>query len=159
MVDGWVQVLVIVAIVGSAVMSGIFFAFSVFVMQSLDKLPPAQGVAAMQSINVTIVTPLFVLVFLGTAVASVVLAAAAVLQLDDDGAVAVLVGSLLYLVGCMVVTIGYHIPRNNTLDTFDAASPEAAAYWERFVPRWVAGNHLRTLGCVGAVVAFSLALT
>jgi uncharacterized membrane protein len=31
---------------------GIFFAFSAFVMKALDRLPPAQGIAAMQSINV-----------------------------------------------------------------------------------------------------------
>ena len=30
-----------------------FFAFSTFVMQALDRLPAPQGIAAMQSINVT----------------------------------------------------------------------------------------------------------
>jgi uncharacterized membrane protein len=158
MVEGWVHVAVVIALVGCAVMSGIFFAFSNFMMQALRRLPPAQGVAAMQSINVAIVTPLFVLALLGTAAACVVLAVAGVLRLDDDGAPLVLTGSLLYLVGCMAVTIGYHIPRNQGLDRLDAATPEAAAYWARFVPRWTAGNHLRTLASVGAVIAFALAL-
>jgi uncharacterized membrane protein len=158
MIEGWVQVLVVVALIGCAVMSGIFFAFSNFMMQALDKLPPAQGVAAMQAINVAIITPLFLLAFLGTAIVCAVLAVTAALRLDEDGAPLVLTGSLLYLVGCLVITIGYHIPRNNALDGYDASTPAAAEYWERFVPRWTAGNHVRTLATVGAVVAFALAL-
>ena len=37
-------------------------------MQALARLPPAQGIAAMQSINVVVINPLFLTVFLGTAV-------------------------------------------------------------------------------------------
>ncbi len=37
---------------GSATVGGAFFAFSTFAMQGLRRLPPAQGAAAMQEINV-----------------------------------------------------------------------------------------------------------
>jgi hypothetical protein len=40
-------------------MPGVFFAFSSFVMAALRRLPAAQGIAAMQSIHVTAVTPVF----------------------------------------------------------------------------------------------------
>ena len=36
---------------GCGLVAGVFFAFSTFVMKALGKLPPAQGVAAMQSIT------------------------------------------------------------------------------------------------------------
>lgn len=51
------DVLALVAAVGSALIGGAFFAFSSFVMGALGKLPPAQGVAAMQSINVVVINP------------------------------------------------------------------------------------------------------
>ena len=37
---------------GSALVAGVFFAFSSFVMKVLARVPSAEGIAAMQSINV-----------------------------------------------------------------------------------------------------------
>jgi len=37
----------------SAVMGGVFFTFSTFVMSALGKLRPAEGIRAMQRINIT----------------------------------------------------------------------------------------------------------
>ena len=45
------------AAVGAGVNGGVFFAFSSFVMPALQRLPDAQGIAAMQSVNVTAVRP------------------------------------------------------------------------------------------------------
>ena len=59
------------------------FAFSSFVMPALRRLRPAQGAAAMQSINVTAVRPPFMLAFGGTAVSSVALLVVAVTALDE----------------------------------------------------------------------------
>ncbi|WP_010496926.1 hypothetical protein [Paenibacillus elgii] len=44
---------------GSGLIAGLFFAFSTFVMSALARLPAEQGIAAMQSINVTVLNPLF----------------------------------------------------------------------------------------------------
>ena len=44
------------AALGCAMMSGVFFAFSTFVMKALARLPAEQGVAAMQAINVAAAT-------------------------------------------------------------------------------------------------------
>ena len=53
---------------GAATVGGVFFAFSTFVMRALAQLPPAQGIAAMQRINVVVLNPLFLGTFMGTAV-------------------------------------------------------------------------------------------
>ena len=53
--------------IGTALIAGAFFAFSSFVMGALGKLPPAQGIAAMQSINVVVINPWFMSAFIGTA--------------------------------------------------------------------------------------------
>lgn len=44
---------------GCGLIAGFFFAFSAVVMKALGKLPPAQGIAAMQSINVVVINPWF----------------------------------------------------------------------------------------------------
>ncbi len=46
---------------------GIFFAFSSFVMRALAKMPDAEGIAAMQSINVVVINPSFLGAFVGSA--------------------------------------------------------------------------------------------
>jgi hypothetical protein len=58
------------ATVGAAIMAGLLFAFSNFVMRALLQMAPAAGMEAMQRINLTIVNPVFLLVFVGTALLS-----------------------------------------------------------------------------------------
>jgi uncharacterized membrane protein len=58
--------LALVAALGCGLMAGTFFAFSVFVMRALGRLPGAHGIAAMQSINIAVVNPWFMTVFMGT---------------------------------------------------------------------------------------------
>jgi uncharacterized membrane protein len=61
------ELLAIAAAVGCGLMSGLLFAFSLVVMRALAELPAQQGMHAMQRINVLIVHPLFLVLFLGTA--------------------------------------------------------------------------------------------
>ena len=58
--------LVYATAIGAALVAGIFYAFSTFVMQALGRLAPRDGIAAMQSINVTVINPLFFVAFFGT---------------------------------------------------------------------------------------------
>lgn len=59
--------LTVAAALGSGLIAGVFFAFSNFVMKALSRVPSAEGLAAMQSINVMVLNPLFLGVFMGTA--------------------------------------------------------------------------------------------
>ncbi|MFC4947324.1 hypothetical protein [Pseudonocardia sp. GCM10023141] len=59
-------VLARVGLLGSALVAGTFYAFSAFVMPALQRLPAAEGVAAMQSVNITAVQPAYLTVLLGT---------------------------------------------------------------------------------------------
>jgi uncharacterized membrane protein len=59
MSDRVMVVVTMVCALGCGVNAGVFFAFSSFVMHALSRLPPTQGMAAMQSINVVAVTPVF----------------------------------------------------------------------------------------------------
>src|SRR5689334_16197739 len=99
MMDYLLGGLTVLAILGSGTIGGVFFAFSTFVMAALARLPAPQGIAAMQSINVTVINPLFLGVFMGTALLCAILAVTALWNWDVAGAAFLFVGSVLYLAG------------------------------------------------------------
>jgi uncharacterized membrane protein len=59
--------LTLAAALGSALVAGVLFAFSVSVMDALDRVPPGQAINVMNQINETIVRPGFMIAFVGTA--------------------------------------------------------------------------------------------
>jgi uncharacterized membrane protein len=63
MFDGALFVLTLLAMLGCGLMAGFFFAFSAVIMAALARLPPAQGIAAMQTINVVVINPWFGVAF------------------------------------------------------------------------------------------------
>ena len=156
MIEGPIHVLTVAAAVGSGVVAGVFFAFSTFVMRGLGRLPAPQGIAAMQGINAAAPTPLFMLALFGTVPVCVALIVWAVISFDEPGAAHLLVAGGLYLVAPLL-TIGYHVPRNNALAALDPRSGDAARFWARYLRNWTAWNHARTLGPLAAAAVFVLA--
>ncbi|GAB4198563.1 MAG: hypothetical protein Fur006_48470 [Coleofasciculaceae cyanobacterium] len=59
-------VLKLFAALGCGLVAGVFFAFSTFVMSALARLQAAQGITAMQSINITAINPPFMVALFGT---------------------------------------------------------------------------------------------
>jgi uncharacterized membrane protein len=159
MIDGPYFVLTMLGVLGTGLVAGVFCGFSTFVMRALAALPPAQGVAAMQAINVAAVRPAFMIVFLGSAVLCAVLAVVTFVLLPDEGTVELLLGSALYLVGCFGVTMAANVPRNDALARLDPGTPEAASYWPKYVSEWTTWNHVRTIASAAAAVSYVLALT
>lgn len=153
-----VAILALVAALGSGLMAGLFFAFSVTVMQALAQQPPAQGMAAMRAINVTIINPLFLGVFFGTAVACLLLVAIITLGGPTAGGGYLLGGSLCYLLGNILVTLLCNVPRNNRLESLRPQAAEAAAYWADYLRSWTAWNHLRSATGVAAMALLIIGL-
>lgn len=151
-------VLTLCSALGCGLMAGVFFAFSTFVMKALARLPPAEGIAAMQSINAMAVRPAFLSAFLGTALTCLALAVSAVLHWHAPDAAWRLLGSLLYLIGGFLVTIVFNVPRNDALAAVDPGSAEAATLWPWFVAAWTAWNHVRTVACLAAAALLTIAL-
>lgn len=150
--------LVLFAAIGCALTAGIFFAFSTFVMQALALQPPAPGIAAMQSINITVINPWFMAAFFGPAVAGIMLAILALQQWDRPGALYWLAGTLLYLLGTIGVTFAGNIPLNDALAIVSPDSAEGAALWTRYLTDWTFWNHVRTIAAFLAAGLFTLSL-
>ena len=145
------------AALGAGLMAGLFFAFSVSVMRALSRIPAPAGIAAMQAINIVILNPLFGLVFFGTVLASLLLGGAGLMMWDRPGAMYLVAGGLLYVIGGFVVTMAFNVPRNNALAKLDPASPAASSEWSRYVSEWTGWNHVRTAACLASAAAFMIA--
>ena len=143
---------------GCGLIAGVFFAFSSFVMNALARLQPTQGIAAMQSINITVINPLFMAAFLGTATVCIFLAISSVLRWHQPGAAYLLIGSLLYLIGTVGVTIACNVPLNEALARVEPGSTEGASLWVSYLANWTAWNHVRTTAALAAAAMLTIAL-
>ena len=158
MIASLTTALVFVLALGSALMAGTFFAFSNFVMPALARLPPAEGISAMQSINRVVLNPLFLGVFLGTAVAAAVLALIALADIGEASSLLIVAAALCYVAGTFGVTVAFNVPLNNALEAADAVSAEAAALWQRYLSEWVFWNTVRTVAPALGLVLLMAAL-
>lgn len=150
--------LTLVAALGCGLMAGVFFAFSTFVMRALTHLAPANGIAAMQAINVTVINRYFMTVFFGTAAACAVLAVFSLLSWQERDGEYLFVGSVFYLVGTILVTMLFNVPRNDALAKAQCDSVEGANLWSRYVVEWTRWNHVRTVAALVAATLLTIAL-
>ncbi len=156
--DYLIMALSIAAPLGSAVVAGVLFAFSSFIMKALARLPSAGGVAAMQSINVVVLNPSFLGVFMGTAVVSLGAGGLALAGWGRPSAPFFLGGALFYLVGTFLVTARGNVPLNDQLAAVSTTDDDAGAVWERYLGRWTMWNHVRTAAAMVAALLYSLGL-
>lgn len=154
----YLYILKLLAALGCGLIAGVFFAFSTFVMNALAQQPPAQGIAAMQSINVTVINPWFMTAFLGTSVVCLVLIVSSLLRWQQPGTAYLLVSALFYLIGCFGVTIVFNVPLNDALAVVNPNSSEGENLWARYLTNWTVWNHIRAIAAFIAATSFTMAI-
>jgi uncharacterized membrane protein len=150
------EITVILALIGSALAAGIFFAFSSFIMKALARLPSSEGMAAMQSINIAVINPAFMTVFMGTTAISLMLVIIAIWAWSMPAAPYFLTGGLLYFIGTFLVTGMGNVPLNDQLAAMDADDPRASDIWMHYLDEWTRLNTIRTV-CAAAAAMVILA--
>lgn len=150
--------LTLFSVLGCGLVAGVFFAFSAFVMKALARVPPAQGIAAMQSINITVINPWFMTVFLGNTAVCASVVVFALLRWSEAGAVYLFSGALIYFIGTFLVTIIFNVPRNNALAAVDPDSDSGSKLWGSYINSWTAWNHVRTAAALVAQGLLIIAL-
>lgn len=150
-------ILTLLAILGTALIAGTFFIFSFAVMSALRRLPANEGMAAMQSINHVIQNPLFLGVFMGAALISLVLSVMSFLNSSTPGSNYILAGAALYVFGSFLLTIVFNVPLNNALDASDPTSASGQQVWQNYLTNWTFWNHIRTFASILSTTAFALA--
>ncbi|MCC9658230.1 anthrone oxygenase family protein [Rhodopirellula halodulae] len=146
----------ILAIVGAGLVTGLLFAFSNFVMRALADLPMEQGMRAMQLINERIINPVFVIFFLGTPLACVLLLWQSIREIEQVGAMLTLAGAVLYLLGPLGITMTKNVPLNNQLAGTDACNADPV--WIDYQRSWQFWNHVRTVAGTLAILLLSMGL-
>ncbi len=156
--DQLIPVVGTMALLGSALVGGIFFGFSSFIMKALADVSFAVGIGAMQSINVVVINPSFLGAFFGTAMLSLVAGGLAVAGWGSPSAAFFLGGALFYLVGTILVTILGNVPLNDQLAAVSATEPAARDVWKHYLGRWTMWNHVRTASAMVAALLYTLGL-
>jgi len=145
-----------VAIMGAGLVTGLLFAFSNCVLQSLADLPDDKGMFAMQRINERIINPLFIVLFMGTPALCVVIAISSLSGFNEPGALLKLAGAIAYIAGPFGITVLFNVPLNNQLAAAELSA--ASEVWPSYRQQWQRWNHRRTFIGAAAIVLLAAGL-
>jgi uncharacterized membrane protein len=151
---------VLVAALLCALVAGFLFAYAVVVMPGFRRLDDAGFIRAFQVTDGIIQgnQPLFLFVWVGSALAVVAATALGLGRLDGSPRVVLIAAAILYLAGVQAPTIAINLPLNNALQRLEPATMDAEATRRAraaFEPRWNRSNVLRTI-CATAASALLL---
>ena len=117
------------AILAYALVSGVFLAFSDFIMRSLSLTRGANGIETMQVINGEVFRWVFMAQFLGMTTVSLVVAVCCAKHIAHPSGPLFLRAGLCYLVGCFGVTVLFNVPLNKALATMEPTEAATRDYW------------------------------
>src|SRR5687767_8188759 len=146
-----ITTILVIAATTTALMAGLFYAWSCSVMLGIARLSDKEFISAMQVTNRAIQNPIFFAAFFG---APVFLVISTVLFYGEPQRFwFLLAATIIYLIGTFGVTVFGNVPLNNTLDRFDletVAEEEIAEQRVNFEGRW---NNLNTIRTVSSTLA------
>jgi len=154
------SIVAVVSLVLTAAVSGVFFAYSNSVVPGLDKVRPEQAITAMNSVNRTILNPLFLTTFTGPPIAAVLAGVLLLVAGSTTAGLLYLAAAVVYLAGCVAPTAAVNVPLNNGLDTgtIPTDPDEVTRTWQEYSSRWLRWNHWRTAASLVAVALSGAAL-
>ena len=129
----------------SGLIAGVYFAFSTFIMPAFAKIETTQSIAAMNSINKTILHSLFMPLFFGSSIISVVLIIFAFIHWGQVGSELTFIAGIVYFFGMFFCTVIFNVPLNNALARTDLNDNNAQQVWSHCLNTWTQWNHLRTV--------------
>lgn len=138
-------VLLWAAALSSGLIAGVYFAFSGFIMKAFEKIETTQSIAAMNSINETILRSLFMPLFFGSSIISVLLIIFALIHWGEVGTGLILITGIIYFIGMLVCTVVFNVPLNNALASTDINDMNSKQVWSHYLKTWTQWNHLRTV--------------
>ena len=146
-----------------SLVAGFLFAYAIVVMPGIKSLSDRDFIRAFQATDRVIQNnqPLFVIVWVGSAITLIASAIWGIERLDGVDFVLIAIATLAYLLGVQLSTIVIHLPLNNKLQTFDVDAmheTELELARSNFEPRWNASNLFRTSisSCVSVLLIILL---
>lgn len=132
----------------SAIVGGVFSAFSEFIMSALLKTETSGAIEVMQHINRDVIRTQFVAGILSIAVFSVLFALYSFVVFEGAALATLIIAALVYVSSVFLMTIFGNVPMNNRLESLDHTSAEARSYWAEYCKEWTRLNHFRSIGSV-----------
>jgi uncharacterized membrane protein len=151
MIQDLLTILLWFCALGCALLGGLYFAFSAFIMKALQTVGPA-GITAMNAINAVILRSWFMPFFFGSTLGCAALVVAGFMSPEDPRRLLMIGGGTLYVAGMFLVTMFFNVPLNNALASAGSET------WVRYLTRWTRWNHVRTLASMGAAALFIAAI-
>jgi uncharacterized membrane protein len=145
MFESLITVPLIIASIGAGLMAGVYFAFSSFIMRSLDQLGAEQAADAMNAINEVILRSWFMTLFFGSTLLYAILAGFAVFNTDLEGRWWLFAAGIIYVVGMFLCTVMFNVPLNNRLAAAGGEEVVKAQTWKHYYVYWTRWNHLRAV--------------
>lgn len=148
------------ALLASGLMAGLFYGYSVSVIWGLNRADPRAAIDSFNGINVAILNPLFLSIFMGTIVLAG-LAAVLFWQSGQTAAMWLFAGSaVVYAIGTLGVTMGINVPQNVALANGGVPQDIAAArqIWDGFTAGWMPWNHIRAAAATLSLLLAALGL-
>lgn len=153
-------IILIITATTTALIAGLFFAWSCSVMPGLARVSDSEFIASMQAMNRAILNPVFLSCFLGTAILLPLSTGLHYAQPLPARFWWLLTASVLYLAGVLGVTMLGNVPLNDALEAFrlQGASPqEMTALRTRFEMPWNNLNMVRTIASILAEICVVIA--
>ncbi len=154
--DGFVYLCLVLGL-SSALVGGVFKAFSEFIMDALVRTEPAGGIEAMQHINRSVMRTEFIVSFIALAPVSIAFAVYAGVFWSGLSAILIIAAAGVYATSVFLVTVLGNVPMNERLAKLSATTPEALAYWRVYGRDWTRLNHVRTIGAIVTAGCYLLA--
>ncbi|TWV94353.1 DUF1772 domain-containing protein [Chitinophaga pinensis] len=153
-------IIMILTAVTTALISGLFYAWSCSVIPGLARVSDSTYLEAMQQMNRAILNPVFFLSFMGTVL---LLPLCTYLQYGPVLSPLfwlLLLASIVYLGGTFGVTMFGNVPLNNMLDAFNlsaASVTDLADMRIKFEQPWIYLHTIRTIANVIALILVVMA--
>ena len=152
----WIKLLTTCSAVGSGLIAGTFFIFSVVIMPVLAKGNTDHNLQVMRGINDVILRSSFMPVFGVTTLLSLVLPCVAAYQKSPGLGLTIAAGAI-FLIGVFGVTMFFNVPLNDQLAKDQAQLVQEV--WPNYLKTWTMWNHLRTAAATISMALWILAMT
>ena len=160
MLDDIFYSVVMFSAISTAMMSGIYFTFSNFVMKAFEDIGAEKSVPAMNAINRVILRSWFMPLFFGSTLASAIIFLIVIMGWQQPSSTLLIIPSTIYFIGMFLCTIFFNVPLNNRLLAAEHASSTITNQtWSHYLKFWTRWNHLRTLSSLLASILYMYVLS
>ena len=132
------------------IVAGFLFAFAFVVMPGIGSMGDRDFLKAFKAMDGVIQNnqPVFIVVWLGSALAVIAAAILSIWQLSGPDQLLVIIAALIYILGVQAPTVIFNIPLNNRLQAADLenlSEAELSGERKRFETPWLRWTWIRTV--------------